>query len=224
MTWSARPCGNTSKNKMGTTPARTRLMPARLRTLQFILLVLVSIISYVALIVPLVNIPAASPLQVGDVSPNDYQAPRTHSYISEVLTEEARKDAENDIPPFYAQPDPAIARNQIERLRAALLYIGIVRADTHSTPEQKAADIASLKDITLQADTVDQILALPPARWEAIEQESFSVLEQVMRRSIRDQDVDSITRTIPSLVSLSLNVEQVAIVSELVTAFVVPNS
>ncbi len=199
-------------------------MPARLRTLQFILLVLVSIISYVALIVPLVNIPAASPLQVGEVSPNDYQAPKTHSYISEVLTEQARQDAENSVPPFYAQPDPAIARNQIERLRAALLYIGIVRADTYSTPEQKAADIASLKDITLKADTVDQILALSPARWEAIEQESLSVLEQVMRRSIRDQDVDSITRTVPSLVSLSLNVEQVAIVSDLVTGFVMPNS
>ena len=45
-----------------------------------------------------------------------------------------------------------------------------------------------------------------------------------MRRSIRDQDVDSVTRTIPSLVSLSLNVDEAAIVSELVTAFVTPNS
>src|SRR5215213_7629113 len=102
MTWSARPCEHCSKNKMGTPSARTRPMPTRLRTIQFILLVLVSIISYVALIVPLVNIPAASPLQIGEVSPNDYQAPRTHSYISEVLTEQARKDAENDVPPFYA--------------------------------------------------------------------------------------------------------------------------
>ena len=83
---------------MGTDSARNRTTAARLRTLQFILLVLVSIISYVALIVPLVNIPAASPLQVGEVSPNDYQAPRTHSYISEVLTEQARKDAVSQEP------------------------------------------------------------------------------------------------------------------------------
>ena len=209
---------------MGNSSARTRPRPARLRTIQFILLVLVSIISYVTLIMPLLSIPATSTLQVGEVSPGDYQAPKTHRYISEVLTEQARKDAEDAVPAFYAPPDPSIARSQIERLRAALLYISLVRADTHSTVDQKAADIASLKDITIKAETVETILSLPQARWDAIQQESLNVLEQVMRRSIRDQDVDAIIRTIPSLVSLSLSVEQATVVSELVAAFVTPNS
>ena len=109
-------------------------------------------------------------------------------------------------------------------MRAALEYIALVRDDEFSTPEQKAADIALLTDIKLKPETVESILALPASRWEAIQQESLSVLEQVMRRAIRDQDLDPTRRTIPSLVSLALNEEQAILVTELVATFVVPNS
>jgi putative nucleotidyltransferase with HDIG domain len=71
---------------------------------------------------------------------------------------------------------------------------------------------------------IESILSLPAARWEAIQQEALSVLEQVMRRSIRDHELDTTRRTIPSLVSLALNEEQAMLVAELVEAFVVPNS
>src|SRR5512133_2523608 len=108
MTWSARPCGNCSKNKMGTFNARNRPFPARIRTLQFILLVLASIISYGALIYPLLIRPAVSQIQVGEVSPSDYQAPATKSYASEVRTEDQRRAAENAVGPFYGAPDPTI--------------------------------------------------------------------------------------------------------------------
>ncbi|GAB4454183.1 MAG: HDIG domain-containing protein [Anaerolineales bacterium] len=195
-----------------------------MRTLQIVLLILVSIISYGALIVPSLMGPASISLQAGDVSPSDFQAPQDISYISEVRTDEARAAAENAVAPVYAPPDPSIARKQLERLRTALQYITLVREDANASPEQKAADIASLSDITLKTQTIEQILALPPARWDAIQQEALSVLEQVMRRTIRDADLDSVRRSIPSLVSLALNEEQAAIVVELVSAFVVPNS
>jgi len=100
----------------------------------------------------------------------------------------------------------------------------VVREDEYSTPEQKAADITALTDVKLKPGTIESILALPPARWEAIQQEALSVLEQVMRRTIREQDLETIRRTIPSLVSLALNEEQALLVAELVTAFVAPNS
>ena len=209
---------------MGTPNARNRPFPARIRTLQFILLVLVSIITYGALVLPQAFRPAVSSLQVGEVSPADFQAPETRSFISDVKTEDERVKAENAVPFVYGAPDPSIARRQIERLRSALLYITLIRADTNSSLEQKTNDIAALNGITLQTATVDQILALPGPRWDAIQQESLSVLEQIMRRSIRDQDMESVVRAIPSLVSLSLDEEQARIVSELVAGFVTPNS
>jgi len=224
MIGSARPCGNCSRNKMGTVPVRQRPTPGRIRTLQVILLILVSIISYGALILPVALRPAALPLSVGEVSSRDFQAPQFIEYASEVRTEEARRAAENAVAAVYASPDPSIARNQIERLRTSLQYITLVREDQNSTPEQKKADIASLSEVTLKPGTIEKILALTSARWDTIQQEALSVLEQVMRRSIRDQDVESVRRSIPSLISLALNEEQAAVVSELVTAFVIPNS
>ncbi|HJS19616.1 MAG TPA: hypothetical protein VJ785_12775, partial [Anaerolineales bacterium] len=209
---------------MGTSNARNHPFPARIRTLQFILLVLVSIISYGALVLPQLIRPLAAALQAGEVSPNDYQAPAIHSYISEVRTEEDRLAAENAIAPVYGSPDPSVARRQIERLRAALQYITLVRADTNSSLQQKVNDISALSDVTLQPQSVDQILSLSPARWDAIQQESLIVLEQVMRRSIRDQEVESVLRSIPSLVSLSLDETQAGIISDLVAGFVTPNS
>ena len=209
---------------MGIPTARNRPFPARIRTLQFILLVLVSIISYGALELPQAVRPAASQIQIGEVSPSDYQAPKTDSYISEVRTEDQRIAAENAVQPVYGSPDPAMARRQIERLRATLQYITLVRLDPNSSLQQKKDDIAALSDVTLPSQTVDQILALTPARWDPIQQEALNVLEQIMRRSIRDQEMDSVLRSIPSLVSLSLDETQASIISELVEGFVTPNS
>lgn len=208
---------------MGNTSARGRQVSARIRLFQIVLLAVTSIISYGTLILPDL-LQATLPLQPGDVSPSDFQATRPLSYISQVRTEDARRAAEEAIQSVYAPPEPSIARDQIERLRAALEYIDLVREDEFSTPEQKAADIALLTDIKLKPETIESILVLPAARWDAIHQESLSVLEQVMRRSIRDQELDATRRTIPSLVSLALNEEQAALVAELVTTFVVPNS
>lgn len=209
---------------MGNSAARGRQVPARIRLFRITLLIVVSIISYGALVLPKLLFGNTVPLQPGDVSPNDFQATRTDNYISEVRTEQERREAEEAVIPVYAPPNPTIARGQIERLRAALQYIALVREDENATPQQKAADIRALSDVKLEDEIIERILALPAARWEAIQQEALSVLEQVMRRTIRDQDLDATRRTVPSLVSLALNEEQAMLVAELVQAFVVPNS
>ena len=208
---------------MGIVPARHQSTPTRIRAIQFLLLGLVGAISYGILILPLINSTTVA-LQAGQVSPDSFQAPRDLHYVSEVNTNDARTTAEKSVAPVYASPDPGIARHQIEQLRAALQYITLTLDDENSNPDQKKTDIASLSDISLKSETIDQILALPSGRWDVLQQEALSVLEQVMRRSIRDVDVDTVRRSVPSLVSLSLNEAQAAIVAELATAYVTANS
>ncbi len=203
---------------------RPEKLPARVRTFRFILLILVGLVSLAALIVPVALSPGALPLSAGDVAPRDLQAPQAIEYVSEVRTEEARAAAVRAIPQVYSPPDPSIARSQIERLRAALDYISLVRADEYATSEQKFADLQALSDISLEPETIAQILDLSSARWDAVVQESLSVLEQVMRNTIRDTDLPMVRRSVPSLVSLALTEEQAALVSDLVSAFITPNS
>ncbi len=208
---------------MGIISARHRPTPARIRLIQLTLVPLVGVIAFGVLAWPLFN-KASVTLQAGEVSPSNFQAPQDLRYISQVRTQDARINAENAVAPVYSSPNPAIARRQIERLRASLQYITLTRDDENSTLEQKKTDIASLSDLVLAPATIDSILALPAARWDVIQQEALSVLEQVMRRSIRDVDVDTVRRSVPSLVSLALNEEQAAMVAELVTAYVTANS
>ncbi|HQV94153.1 MAG TPA: hypothetical protein PLF41_06790 [Anaerolineales bacterium] len=209
---------------MGIIPARQRQTPPRIRAFQVTLLVLTSIISYGALVLPLIISPATITLQVGDVSPNNYQAPRTLQFESKVRTDDARLAAMKSVAPVYASPDPAIARQQTDRLRAALAQITLIRDNDTIIAEQKFSILDSMSELNLQPETIEQVLALTPTRWESIKEEALSALEQVMRRSIREQDVDTARRSVPSLVSLSFSEEQVALVAELITVFVKPNS
>jgi hypothetical protein len=120
---------------MGNSAARGRQVPARIRLFQITLLSVVSVISYGALVLPELLFGTMAPLQPGDVSPSDFQATRTLDYISEVRTEQARRDAEEAVRAVYAPPSPSIARDQIKRLRAALEYIALVREDVHVSSE-----------------------------------------------------------------------------------------
>ena len=209
---------------MGTNSTRGRDFPRRIRNIQIILLLLVSIISYGALVFPLLLESSTTTLQVGDVSPSDYLAPRTLSYESKIRTEEAQLAAEESVPPVYASPDPAIARREDERLRTALENITIIRDDRTANLVEKEARITGLSEIELQPETIEEILRLSSTRWDLIKQESLDVLEHALGQDIREQDVATVRRSLPSLVSLSLNEDQAALVVEIVSGFIVPNS
>lgn len=197
---------------------------ARLTTFRFILLAVVSVATFGALTLPDFIRPSASPLHAGDISPRDYEAPRDASFESAVLTEQRRQAAADSVPPVYTPPDPAISRQQMGRLRDALDSITLTRADINATNDQKRATLASLPDLELAAETIDLILALGDERWATLREESLTVLERVLRGVIRESDVETVRRGVPSLVSFSLSESNAALVSDLVKPFVTANS
>lgn len=163
-------------------------------------------------------------LVIGDVAAQDYQAPYELSFESQVLTEEMRLAASQSIQPVFSSVDTSIARRQLDRLRAALLYITSVRSDSFASTDQKLADISALQDVILSIDTVEKILALSETRWLLVQQEAIALLERVMRSAIRADRVDETLRSVPAMVSLSLPEDQAMIASDLAIAFVAPNS
>jgi putative nucleotidyltransferase with HDIG domain len=195
------------------------------RTIFFVLLALVAAaISLFALMAPQVVNMMSPTLQVGQVASQDYRAPEAVSFPSEVLTEQRREAAVQAVAPVFTAPDTSIARKQLEHLRSALAFISSVRADSFATGQQKLADLAALDDVHLDQDTALNILALSDARWQTVQQETIVVLEQVMRNTIRSDRLDDARNSVPSLVSLTLPEQQAAIVADLASAFVTPNS
>lgn len=199
-------------------------VPTRIRILQIGLIVAVSFISFATLTQPIGLRPTTQAVDVGDVAQITMQSPRDIEYVSEIRTEEARKAAETAIQPVYSLPDPAIARQQIEGLRVILQNITSVRGDVELTIEEKKSKILSLSDVRLKLETVDYLLNISDSRWDVVQAESVRVLEQIMRRAIYEDKLDVAQAGISTFVSLTLNEQQSALVTELVTAFVVPNS
>ncbi len=176
------------------------------------------------LTLPLSNQPSGVVLEVGDVSPITVQAPYELSYVSQVLTEQARQEAAAAVEDIYDPPSTEIARQQVEKLRTTLDYIDTVRADKYATLEQKLADLQALQDVELDEETLRTLLEMPDAHWEAVRLEAVSVLEQMMRREIRQDRLEEEKRAIPAIVSISLSETQAELVVKLVSAFVVPNA
>jgi putative nucleotidyltransferase with HDIG domain len=199
-------------------------VPTRIRILQFSLITAVSLVSFVALTMPIALRPTTQALDVGGVLQITMKAPRDIEYVSDIRTEEARKAAEGSVQPVYTSPDPAIARQQIEHLRIAMQYITSVRTNTELTLDEKKANLVALSDVRLKLETIDYVIGISDTRWDAAQSEALRVLEQVVRRAIYEDKVEITQSTVSTFVSLTLNEQQSALVTELVTAFVVPNS
>ena len=191
---------------------------------RLVILVATAGLSFAFLVLPIATRPSYYPIREGDVAPQDIQAPAALSYSSQVLTEQMRDEAEARVAPVYLAADPAIARQQIEKLRSTLNFVNAVRADTYAAPEQKLQDLAALETVQLSAEEAGRIISVSDARWQTIQQESLIVLEQVMRDTIREGLVREAQRRIPTLISFTLPQDQAVTVSELVTPFVVANS
>jgi len=196
----------------------------RVKNLQIFILVVVSIVTFATLTLPLSLRPAALPLKAGDVAPRDISAPRDDEYVSQVRTEEARQTAGKAVQPIYTDPDPSIAREQINRLSSTFQLISLTRADTIASAEVKQAQLANLSNISLKPDSIKLILSISDSRWDSIQQESLRLLEQIMRSPVRTDNLDAVLASIPSLVNLTFSDEDAGLVSEFVSGFVVTNS
>lgn len=204
--------------------AEGKQRPNRSVIIKTALLILTGILAFFALILPETFSEAAYPMSVGEASPQDILAPYSLTFESEVLTEEARQAAADNISPIYLPTDPSIGRHQAESLQTVLYYITTVRQDEYATLEQKIYDIQAIENQNLSDETITRILQLSDVRWEAVESETSIVLEEVMRNTIRDTDLYSAKRNIPSLIDFAFPQDQADIVADLVGPFVVPNS
>lgn len=192
--------------------------------LGIVLLILTAALSAAFLILPLTADANANQLSLGDVADQDIMAPYSLSYQSEVLTELRQEEAASSVPPQYTQPDPNIAREQLNHLRDVLDYIASVRADTFASAEQKQTDLRAIQSVSLGEENIDLLLSLTDNEWQTIRLESNRILEQVMRSTIQENQLEAVRRGISNQVSLSLSASQQALVVDLVSDFIVPNS
>jgi putative nucleotidyltransferase with HDIG domain len=200
-----------------------RRRPLRLALFAMLLLLVMAAVAYLSLIMPLTLRGPLLPLELGQVAPQDLRAPARGEYVSEVLTEEARVQAERAAAPVYSPIEASIAREQIASLRDSLDAISEIRADPSTSAAEREAAIVAVEGLQLTPASAAGIARLSDARWSLIQQEALRVLEAAMRQPIHDDTVESARSELASMVTLSLSGDQAQLVAELVSPFVIPN-
>ena len=183
-----------------------------------------TLIIFLVLVLPISFRQSTSLLKIGDVASQNINAPRNFSYESEILTEEARTNAEKSVQPVYLAADPSITRKQVERLRIILNYISAIRSDTYATNDQKIEDIQMLSDIILSSVNAEDLLELNDESWASIQEECLYLLEEIMRNSIREEQVATMQRNLSTQISFDFNETESDIINQIVSQMIVANS
>jgi putative nucleotidyltransferase with HDIG domain len=163
-------------------------------------------------------------LQVGNVASQDIRAPRRITYTSEAETNRQRDLAEASVAPVFTAPDGQIARQQLSTARDLMNKIAQIRADTSATQEQHIEQLTALTTLGLNDKTATQILSVDDTSWARIDTQVIIILDEVLRLSIRPDNLDSIKAQLPSRISLNFNSDESSIITSLVSALLVSNT
>ena len=150
---------------------------------------------------------ATARLVIGSVPSEDIIAREEGSFVSEILTQQERENAVDQVSAVFDPPDPNVARQQRELTEKVLVFIDNVRGDVYASLEQKIADINQITPLILESDeaAVVAVLELPDDSWSLVRGEIISVLERVMRDPIREADLENVRDQLPTQVSLRLS-------------------
>ncbi len=198
--------------------------PIRWATARLVLIGLGLVVALVILLVVPVFPAGQVTLEVGDVAPEDIRAPRYLEYVSQIELQQQQDRAEATVAEIYDPPETRVGRQQVRRADEILAYFTSIRSDPYATPQQQAEWINAVPDVDLSPSDIERILTLADKEWANVRQEVPTTLSRAMRESIRQQDLAQARRNVPALVSLTLNDEEVAVVSALVQAMLVPNT
>lgn len=169
---------------------------------------------------------AAEPvrLEPGKPSPQTLLAPERVAFVSNLLTTEARTQAEAQVSDVYDPPDASLARQQVRAANRLFDYLDSVRHDPYSSPERKLEWVQQVPTLTLPALTVSRTLSLDEPTYQRIVSETLYVLDLTMRNTIRPSDIPTESAKIPARVSLAFSAEQAELVTAWANLFLAPNS
>lgn len=170
------------------------------------------------------NFNSVANLEMGSVPSEDVIARQGGTYTSNILTEQERENARMQVFPVFDPPDPNVARQQTQLTQQILEFIDNVRSDSFASLEQQIADIKQITALTLDDETIRSMLQLTDDSWLTVRGETVSVLERVMRQSIRDTELQNIRDQLPTQVSIRLTQLESQIVTAMITDIVRANT
>lgn len=163
-------------------------------------------------------------LTPGQVAPYDVAAPRQISYVSAILTEQARERAAVAVPDQYDFAEGRVRRDQVITARERLAAMSAIRDDALFSTEAKVDALLALPDLGLTPEIAFQVVAIAPEDWTQVVAEMPIALDRAMREEIRETGLLAAQRRAGFWISGNLSAAADSLTSELVRALLRPNS
>jgi len=160
-------------------------------------------------------------VEEGQPAASDIFAPRDASYVSQVLTEQKRQEARNNIPEQYTPLDLSIGRGQLNQARLVFSFIETVRADTLATTETKLNYLKSIVGLTIEDEVGLALLTLSNSEYATAKADILGIIDELMRQEIRDTQLSDVRRSARRQASLELTPAQNLVVTSLAPQFIV---
>ncbi len=157
----------------------------------------------------------------GQPVPDDILAPRSITYTSDVLTDQAKEQAGNTVSEVYTPLDLSIGRAQLSWARAVFAFVETVRADGQATKETKLSYLQSITGLTMETQVGEDLLNLTQADYEFAKSNILTIINELMRQDIREDQLRDYRKTARGEASLELTPTQENVVTNLAPQFIV---
>lgn len=163
-------------------------------------------------------------LRPGEVAPFDVVSPQQLTYVSAILTDQARERAANAVPEQFDSASGSTRRDEIIRARRWMAEIGALRSDASSSEDERLAGLLAIEELGLSAETAILVLNLSDDDWAHAAADVPLALDRVLRNEIRPDMLATVRRGVPTTISADLSEQASEVATDLVQALVRPNS
>jgi len=170
-------------------------------------------------------VPAAYKVSAGDIAPATILAPRTVTFVSQVLTSQAQAAAEQGVPPQYdytAQKGDLAAARQTAEFDRIVAPVDAAFGAVLSDAARRAALAGALPNLSSTALTTLQ--GLDGAAWTTLRDDMRRVLDVTQQAEVRDSELDAARQALPSAIPADLPSDQRALAGEIIVPLLVANS
>lgn len=177
--------------------------------------VVFGLLSAVAL---LLSPPSVVTFESGVVADRAVRAPRSVSYVSEILTAAEREKAAAAVTRQYTR-NPAVAANAASQLGTAVAAISRTRADGSLGRDAKIVALTRLPDSPLSAPVAQDLVDLPLAEWEALAKELERLLATLYSSGIREEQLEGTRADVPKVLPSGWSERQKRAAAELLRPY-----
>jgi putative nucleotidyltransferase with HDIG domain len=160
---------------------------------------------------------------LGEPSPEDVIAPQSLNYLSDVLTEQVRQEAEQSVADQYTSTDLSIARAQNNLARAVFNYIEVVRADAQADTDTRLGYLLAIEDVALEPEVAEILLSLSDAEYTAAVDNVLQIVENTMRTGVVEAQLAVARNRAAQSADFDLTLAQEQVVTSMAPQFIFPN-